>query len=135
MRPLTINALMRVSPGRRQAIILISAGKLLNRHLETNFVEILIDIYTFAFNEMHLKMSSEKMAAILPQPQWINLHLFISRQSRRFTTTIDKEYNTHTHTHTYIYIYTCIIFVKNVHCRCNLSWCACFRNCNDGCDI
>ena len=47
-------------PGRRQAIIWTNAGLLLIVHLGTNFSEILIEIYTFSFKKMHLKMSSGK---------------------------------------------------------------------------
>ena len=49
-----------LSPGRRQAIIWTNAGMLLIGPLGTNFSEILIDIYTFSFKKMHLKMSSGK---------------------------------------------------------------------------
>ena len=49
-----------LSPGRRQAIIRINAGILLIRPLGTNFNEILIEIRTFSFKKMHLKMSSGK---------------------------------------------------------------------------
>ena len=49
-----------LSPGRRQAIIWTSAGILLIGPLETNFSEILIEMYTFSFKKMHLKMSSAK---------------------------------------------------------------------------
>ena len=49
-----------LSPGRRQAIIWTSAGILLIRPLGTNFNEILIEIHTFSFKKMHLKMSSAK---------------------------------------------------------------------------
>ena len=48
------------SPGRRQALIGTSAGILLIGPLGTNFGEILIEIYTFSFKKMHLKMSSGK---------------------------------------------------------------------------
>ena len=47
-------------PGRRQAIIWCNAEILLIGPLGTNFNEILIKIYTFSFNKMHLKMSSAK---------------------------------------------------------------------------
>ena len=47
-------------PGRRQAIIWTNAGILLIGHLGTNFSEILIQIHTFSFKKMHLKMSSAK---------------------------------------------------------------------------
>ena len=49
-----------LSPGRRQAITLTSAGILLIGPLGTNFSEILIGIQTLSFNKIHLKMSSAK---------------------------------------------------------------------------
>ena len=49
-----------LSPGRRQAIIITSAGILLIGTLGTNFSEILSEIHTFSFKKMHLKMSSGK---------------------------------------------------------------------------
>ena len=49
-----------LSPGRRQAIIWNSAGILLIGRLGTHFSEILIEIITFAFKKMHLKVSSAK---------------------------------------------------------------------------
>ena len=49
-----------LSPGRRQAIIWTNAGILLIGPLETNFSDIFIEIHTFSFKEMHLKMSSAK---------------------------------------------------------------------------
>ena len=49
-----------LSPGRRQAIIWTNAGILLIRTLGTNFSEILGEIHSFSFSEMHLKMSSAK---------------------------------------------------------------------------
>ena len=47
-------------PGRRHAIIWTNAGILLIRSLGTNFSEILIEILTFSFKKMYLKMSSVK---------------------------------------------------------------------------
>ena len=47
-------------PDRRQAIIWTNAGLLLIRPLGTNFSEILIQILTFSFKKMHLKVSSPK---------------------------------------------------------------------------
>ena len=58
-------------PGRHQAIIWTNAGILL-RPFETNFSEILIEIYTFTFKKIHLKMLFWKMAAILSQSQCVN---------------------------------------------------------------
>ena len=49
-----------LSPGRRQAIIWTNAGILLIGPLGTNFNEILIEIHTFSFRKMHLKMLSGK---------------------------------------------------------------------------
>ena len=49
-----------LSPGRRQAIISTNAGILLTGPLITNCNGILIEIHTFSFKKMHLKMSSAK---------------------------------------------------------------------------
>ena len=46
-----------LSPGRHQDIIWTNARILLIGPLETNFKEILIEIFTFSFKKMHLKMS------------------------------------------------------------------------------
>ena len=47
-------------PNRHQAIILTNAGILLIGPLRTNFNELLIEIHTFSFKKMHVKMSSGK---------------------------------------------------------------------------
>ena len=47
-------------PGRRQAIIWTNPGILLIRPLGIKFNEILIEIQTFSFKKMHLKMLSGK---------------------------------------------------------------------------
>ena len=49
-----------LSPGRRQAIIWTNAGILLIRPLGTNFNEILVEILTFLFMKMRLKVSFAK---------------------------------------------------------------------------
>ena len=49
-----------LSPGRRQAIIWTNAGIWLIGTVGTNFNEILIEIHTFSFQNIHLKMSSGK---------------------------------------------------------------------------
>ena len=49
-----------LSPGQRQAIIWTNAGTLLIRPLGTNFNEILIEILTFLFIKIRLKVSSAK---------------------------------------------------------------------------
>ena len=56
----TIGSDNGLSPGRRQAIILTKAGILLIGPLGINFSENLIEIYTFSFKKMHLKISSGK---------------------------------------------------------------------------
>ena len=48
-----------LSPGRRQAIIWTNDGILLIWPLGTNFIEILIEIHSFPFKKMHLKMSAK----------------------------------------------------------------------------
>ena len=47
-------------PGGRQTIIWTNVGILSTGPLETNFSELLIEINTFSFKKMHLKMSSGK---------------------------------------------------------------------------
>ena len=49
-----------LSPYRRQAIICTNAGILLTGPLGTNFSEISIEILTFSFTKMHLKISPGK---------------------------------------------------------------------------
>ena len=49
-----------LSPDRRQAIIWTNAGILLIGPLGTNFSEILMEILTFSFKKMRLKVSSAK---------------------------------------------------------------------------
>ena len=49
-----------LSPDRRQAIIRTNAGILLIGPLGTNFSEIFIEIHTFSFNKIHLKISYGK---------------------------------------------------------------------------
>ena len=55
--------------GWRQAIITTNAGILLIGPLGTNFSEILIEIYSFPFKKMHLKMSFGKWRPFLSRPQ------------------------------------------------------------------
>ena len=49
-----------LSPGRRQVIIWTNAGILSIGPPGTNFSEMLIEIHTFSFKKIHLKMSSGK---------------------------------------------------------------------------
>ena len=61
-----------LSPGRRQAIIWTNNGIFLIEPLGTNFSEILIEINTFSFKKMHLKLSSAKC-----QPFCLGLNVLI----------------------------------------------------------
>ena len=49
-----------LSPGQRQTIIWTNVGVVLMEPLGTNFTEIRIEICTFSFKKMYLKMSSGK---------------------------------------------------------------------------
>ena len=64
-----------LSPGRRQAIIWTNAGILSTGPLGTNVSEILIEIYTFSFKKMHLKMPSGKW-----RPSCRGLNMLISHK-------------------------------------------------------
>ena len=55
-----------LSPGRRQAITWGNDGILLIEPLGTKFSKTLIEIYTFSFKEMYLKMTSGKWHLFLP---------------------------------------------------------------------
>ena len=66
-----------LSPGRRQAIIWTNAGILLIGPKGIHFSGILIEINTFSFNKMHLKMSSAKwrlfrLGLNVLRTQWVN---------------------------------------------------------------
>ena len=71
-----------LSPGRRQAIIWINAGILLIWPLGKNFSEIYIEIFTFSFKKMRLKVSFAKWRTfclglnvlICPQAVLVPLH-------------------------------------------------------------
>ena len=75
-----------LSPVRRQAIIWTNAGILLIEPLGTNFNEILVEIHTFSFKKMHLKMSSGKWRSFC---LGLNVLTRISRL-RNFTRSCDK---------------------------------------------
>ena len=70
-----------LSPGRRQAIIWTNTtGILLIRPLGTNLSEILIEIDTFSFKKMHLKMSSGKWRS-----SCLGLNVFMNYPCRNIT--------------------------------------------------
>ena len=56
----TIGSDNDLSPGRRQAVNWANVGILLIGPLGTNFNEMLIEIHTFSFKKIHLKISSGK---------------------------------------------------------------------------
>ena len=53
-----------LSLGRRQASIWTNAGILIIWPLRTNFSEMLIEIHTFSFTKMHVKMSSTERRSL-----------------------------------------------------------------------
>ena len=59
-----------LSPGRHQAIIWTNAGILLIGPFVINFNEILINILTFSFKKMHLKVLSWKW-----RPSYLGLNV------------------------------------------------------------
>ena len=61
-----------LSPGQHQSIIWTNAGILLIGPSETNFSEIWIEIHTFSFKKMHLKMSSAKWCLFNLSPNMLN---------------------------------------------------------------
>ena len=67
-----------LSPSRRQAIIRTNAGILLIGPSGTIFSESLIEIHTFSFTKMHLKMSSGKW-----RPSCLGLNVLIHLNSQR----------------------------------------------------
>ena len=71
-----------LSPGRCQAIIETNAGILSIGPLGTNFNENSIEIHTFSFKKMHLKMSSAKW-----RPFCLGLNVLISGRSLCFNAT------------------------------------------------
>ena len=62
--------------GRHQAIIWTNDGILLIGPLRTNFSEILIEIYTFSFKKIDLKMSSGKC-----RPFCLGLNVLINQST------------------------------------------------------
>ena len=69
-----------LSPGRRQAIIWTNAGILFIGPLGTNLSEILIEILTFSFKKMRLKVSSGKW-----QPFCLGLNVLMMSTGNELT--------------------------------------------------
>ena len=80
-----------LSPDRRQAIIWTNPGLLLMGSLRTNFSEILIEILTFSFTKMRLKVSSAKRRPFCLGFNELNIasgcYLWISFVKKYFITT------------------------------------------------
>ena len=66
-----------LSPGRRQVIIWTNAGILLTGPLGRNFSEILIEIGTFSFKKLHLKVSSAKRRPFCLGLNVLNMHVSV----------------------------------------------------------
>ena len=64
-----------LSPGWRQAITWTNVGILSIGTLGTNFSEMLIEIHTFSFKKIHLKMSSGKKWPLINESLVWNMHL------------------------------------------------------------
>ena len=73
-----------LSPSRRQAIIWTNAGILLIGPSGTNFSEILIDIITFSFKKMRLKVSSAKW-----RPCCLGLNVLMTKRGGEVIAFID----------------------------------------------
>ena len=91
-----------LSPDRRKAIILTNVAIVLIGPLGTNFIETLFEIHTFSLKNIHLKMSSGNLAAILFRPQCV-LYMSVLGAFHENTTktadllqlTIDNQYMKH----------------------------------------
>ena len=71
-----------VLPGRPRAIIWANAGILLIGHLATKFNEVAININTFLFKKIHLKMSGKWRLFCLGISQLRQCWLLVSQKSR-----------------------------------------------------
>ena len=78
-----------LSPGRRQAIIWTNVGILLIGPLGTNFSEILIEILTFSFKKMRLKVSSAKRRSFCLGLNVLNTVFLCGRCRRSLATETD----------------------------------------------
>ena len=85
-----IGSVNGLSPHRRQAIIWTNAGILLIGPLETKFSRLLIEIHTFSFKKVRLKMSSWKW-----RPSCLGLNVLTSSYAVQFKFYImEPPYNT-----------------------------------------
>ena len=79
-KPIIIGSDNGLLPGWRQAIIETSAGISLIGPLGTNSIEIWINIHTFSFRKMHLKMASAKW-----QPFCLGFNMLINVKNGNYT--------------------------------------------------
>ena len=111
-----------LSPGRRQVIIWTNAGILLIGPLGTNFSESLIDILTFSFKKMRLKVSSAKwrpfclglnvLRASVMDDFHINYRIWLLLMSQRDTLTGKPSRRPHSHLTTNFKLYKLHIYNK-----------------------
>ena len=102
-----------LSPGRRQAIILINAGILLIWTLGANVSEISSGIHTFPFKKMHLKMSSAKW-----QPFCLGLNVLIWRRVPADLRCHDPQVACHQHVGHSWHIPTWLHHQDSCRCQC-----------------
>ena len=102
-----------LSPGRRQAIILINAGILLIWTLGANVSEISRGIHTFPFKKMHLKMLSAKW-----QPFCLGLNVLIWRRVPADLRCHDPQVACHHHVGHSWHIPTWLHHQDGCRCRC-----------------
>ena len=103
-----------LSPDRRQAIIWTNAGLLLIGPLGTNFSEILIEIVTFLFKKMRLKVSSAKR-----RPFCLGLNVlidYISSKKQR-----DCLLNSNLAVHHYEYLQTSQLYMDFTSASCHFE--------------
>ena len=99
----TIRSDNGLSPGRCQAIIWTNVGILLIEPFRTNFSEILVEIMTFSFKKMYLKVSSAKWR---PFCLGLNMLIFARCQSSYAVIPCKSEYDTP-------YVTTVFIILEN----------------------
>ena len=111
-----------LSPGRRQAIIWTNTGILLIGPLGTNFSDILIDILSFSFKKMRLKVSSVKWRPfcfghnVLNKGQWITI-MFVCIMCLFAPFMVHCGFNSFSHSAAYMRHWTGSVLVQIMACR------------------
>ena len=106
-----------LSPGQRQAIIWTNAGILLIGLLGTNFSEKLIEILTFSFTKMRLKVSSAKWRPFC-RPQCVNLYQRFKRAGQ-----VVCAYEWSLLVHLQINCACCLRCLEVIHCETRVVTC------------